>query len=114
MPFDGVALGFVARELTDLLVGGRVDKATQPERDEINLSIRCKGVNRLLLISASAACARAHLTQTKKGSPLEPPMLCMLLRKHLIGSRVSAIRQVGGDRILEIEFEGSEIGRAHV
>jgi len=108
MPFDGVALGFVARELQDQLVGGRVDKATQPERDEINLSIRCKGANRLLLISASAACPRAHLTGAKKPSPLEPPMLCMLLRKHLIGSRVSAVRQVGGDRILEFEFEGSD------
>ena len=108
MPFDGVALGFLARELSDQLVGGRVDKATQPERDEINLSIRAKGANRLLLISASAGCARAHLTRAKKTSPLEPPMLCMLLRKHVVGSRVSAVRQVSGDRILEIEFEGSD------
>lgn len=108
MPFDGVALGFLARELADQLVGGRVDKATQPERDEINLSIRVKGANRLLLISASAGCARAHLTAAKKTSPLEPPMLCMLLRKHVVGSRVSAVRQAGGDRILEIEFEGSD------
>lgn len=108
MPFDGVALGFLARELADQLVGGRVDKATQPERDEINLSIRSKGANRLLLISASAGCPRAHLTKSKKTSPLEPPMLCMLLRKHVVGSRVSAVRQVGGDRILEIEFEGSD------
>lgn len=108
MPFDGVALGFLARELSGLLVGGRVDKATQPERDEINLSIRAKGANRLLLLSASAGCARAHLTAGKKPSPLEPPMLCMLLRKHVVGGRVSAVRQVGGDRILEIEFEGSD------
>lgn len=108
MPFDGVALGFVARELNDFLVGGRVDKVTQPERDEINLSIRCRGINRVLLISASAGCARAHLTSVKKTSPLEPPMLCMLMRKHLIGNRVANVRQIQGDRILEIDFEGSD------
>ena len=108
MPMDGVALGFVARELNDLIVGGRVDKATQPERDEINLTIRCRGANRVVLISASAGCARAHLTSVKKASPLEPPALCMLMRKHLVGSRVSAVRQIGGDRILEIDFEGSD------
>ncbi len=108
MPMDGVTLGFQTRELKDQLVGGRVDKATQPERDEINLTIRCRGANRTLLISASAGCARAHLTTVKKPSPLEPPMLCMLMRKHLIGNRVADVRQIGGDRILEIDFEGSD------
>jgi predicted ribosome quality control (RQC) complex YloA/Tae2 family protein len=105
---DGVTLGFQARELKAMLAGGRVARATQPERDEINLTIRCRGANRTLLISASAGCARAHLTNVKKPSPLEPPMLCMLMRKHLLGSRVADIRQIGGDRILEIDFEGSD------
>jgi predicted ribosome quality control (RQC) complex YloA/Tae2 family protein len=108
MPMDGVTLGFIARELADSLIGGRVDKVTQPERDEINILIRCRGANRMLLLSASAGCARAHLTASKKTSPLEPPMLCMLMRKHLIGSRVAGVRQIGGDRILEIDFEGRD------
>ncbi|MBR1559968.1 MAG: NFACT family protein [Clostridia bacterium] len=105
MPMDGLTLGLVARELSRALVGGRIAKIVQPERDEIILTIRNEGVNRQLLLSATANCARAHLTQVKKNNPLEPPNLCMLMRKHITGGRIAAIRQVLADRILEIEIE---------
>lgn len=105
MPMDGLTLSFITRELSEALVGGRVDRISQPERDELNILVRNHGRNQLLLLSASAGCARAHITQEKKVSPLEPPMLCMLLRKHIAGGRVRAVRQINGDRILEIEFE---------
>ena len=105
MPMDGFTLGLVAGELNAALAGGRISKIVQPERDEILLTIRNEGVNRQLLLSATANCARAHLTQVKKNNPLEPPALCMLMRKHITGGRVAAIRQVLSDRILEIEIE---------
>lgn len=105
MPLDGITLGFMADELSAALVGGRIDRVTQPERDELILAIRNNGKNMLLLLSASAGCARAHLTSQKKTGPLEPPALCMLMRKHVTGGRITAIRQVSCDRILEIEIE---------
>ena len=105
MPLDGLTLGFVARELNAALAGGRVNKIIQPERDEIILTIRSEGENRQLLLSATANCARAHLTTTRKNNPLEPPALCMLMRKHITGGRVAGIRAVESDRILEIEIE---------
>jgi len=105
MPMDGVMLGFVVRELREKLVGGRVDKVTQPEKDEIILTIRNQGENRMLLATANAGSARLHLTQEKKNNPLEPPTFCMLMRKMLYGSRVADVRQIQGDRIVEIEFD---------
>ncbi|MBR7187218.1 MAG: NFACT family protein [Clostridia bacterium] len=105
MPIDGLTLGLLARELDGALTGGRIAKVIQPERDEIQLTIRNGGVNRQLLLSASANCARAHLTQIRKNNPLEPPALCMLMRKHITGGRIAAVRQVEADRILEIEIE---------
>ena len=105
MPLDGLTLGLVARELNDALAGGRVNKIVQPERDEIILTIRSGGQNRQLLLSATANCARAHLTTTRKNSPLEPPALCMLMRKHITGGRVCGIKTLECDRILEIEIE---------
>lgn len=108
MPMDGLMLGYLARELQSALAGGRVDKITQPEQDEIVLVIRSQGKNCPLLLTASPNSARAQLTQMKKNNPLEPPTFCMLLRKHLSGARVQAVRQVGGDRILEVEFETME------
>ena len=105
MPMDGLTLGLIARELDRALTGGRIARVVQPERDEIILTVRNEGVNRQLLLSATANCARAHLTQIKKNNPLEPPALCMLMRKHIVGGRVASIRQVLADRILEIEIE---------
>lgn len=105
MPLDGLTLGLVARELNDLLAGGRVNKIVQPERDELILTIRSGGESRQLLLSATANCARAHLTTTRKANPLEPPALCMLMRKHITGGRIRGIRTLESDRILEIEFD---------
>ena len=105
MPLDGLTLGLVADELRAALVNGRIDRIVQPERDELNLTIRNNGQNHLLLLSASADCARAHLTAQKKTGPLEPPALCMLLRKHITGGRVADVRQIHCDRILEITIE---------
>ena len=104
MPMDGFTLHFLARELREALVGARVDRAVQPERDEVLLTMRNHNENFNVLFSASAGCARAHITRVKKNNPLEPPMLCMLLRKHLSGARVTDVRQIDCDRILEIAF----------
>ena len=105
MPLDGFTLGLIARELNGTLAGGRIDRVVQPERDELSLTVRNGGANHMLLLSASAGCARAHLTEVKKSSPLEPFNLCMLMRKHLTGGRIVEIRQAESDRILEIEIE---------
>ncbi|MEG2859893.1 MAG: NFACT RNA binding domain-containing protein [Clostridia bacterium] len=111
MPMDALTLGFMARELSEALVGGRVDKVAQPERDEVLLTIRNHNRNCALLLTANANSARTHLTRIKKNNPLEPPMFCMLLRKHLVGGRIARVTQYGGDRILEIVFEHlSELG----
>ena len=104
MPMDGVMLGFLARELSEKLRDGRVDRVIQPEKDEIHLLIRAQGENHRLVLSASPAAPRAHLTQHAKTGPMEPPMFCMLLRKHLSGGRVTGVRRIAGDRILEISF----------
>ncbi len=111
MPMDGVMLGFAAREMDKKLRDGRVDRVLQPERDEIHLLIRAQGENLRLVLSASPSAARAHLSEHAKSAPMEPPMFCMLLRKHLCGGRVRSVNRVGGDRVLRIVFQVlSELG----
>lgn len=104
MPMDGVMLSFISRELSQTLRDGRIDRIIQPERDELHLLIRAQGANVRLLLSASANAARVHLTNQAKNGPAEPPMFCMLLRKHLAGARIEAVRQIAGDRILSIDM----------
>lgn len=105
MPMDGLMVGFVARELDAVLAGGRIDRITQPERDTVILVIRAGNENHSLLLCASANNARCHLTESRFPNPLEPPALCMLMRKQLLGGRVLRISQVEGDRILYIDLE---------
>lgn len=105
MPMDGLTVGFTARELKNELTGGRVDRITQPERDTVILLIRADNQNKKLLLCASPNNARCHLTESSFPNPLEPPALCMLLRKQLMGGRVTDIRQIGGDRVVYFDFD---------
>ncbi len=111
MALDGILLYGIAEELRKSLTGGRVEKVHQPEKDELHLLIRSQGENHKLLLSASANHARAHLTHIQKQNPITPPMFCMVLRKHLTGSRLISVKQPGMERILEFSFEGfNELG----
>ncbi len=105
MPMDGLTLGFAAREMHAALAGGRIDKVTQPEKDSIVLLIRSGSTNYQLLLCASPNNARCHFVTQKFSNPLEPPMLCMLLRKQLLSGRILSVRQIGGDRVVHIDID---------
>ena len=105
MPMDGLTVGFAARELDRTLKGGRVDRITQPERDAIVMVIRAGSENHRLLLCASPNNARCHLTKLSFSNPLEPPALCMLMRKQLTGARILEIRQIEGDRVVHVDMD---------
>ncbi|TYR82663.1 fibronectin/fibrinogen-binding protein [Priestia megaterium] len=111
MSFDGIFTYGILHELTDELKSSRISKIYQPFPNELILQIRAKGENRKLLISAHPNYARVHFTNEPYENPAEPPMFCMLLRKHLEGSIIEQVYQLGLDRILVIEAKGrNEIG----
>ena len=108
MPLDAIYLSALTAELKDKLVGGRIDKVQQPERDMLLLSLRTKGENLRLLLAAGTGNARVHLTESSFENPAEPPMFCMLLRKHLVGAHITAVYQPDYERLLIIELEGRD------
>lgn len=111
MSFDGVFTYAMTEELKTALEGGRITKIYQPFSHELLLYIRARGQNYKLLLSAHPSYARVHLTNETYDNPAEPPMFCMLLRKHLEGSIIESIQQVDFDRIIVIEAKGrNEIG----
>lgn len=111
MSFDGMVTHCVAHELNRVLTGGKIDKIYQPERDEIILQIRTGSESHRLLLSASASNPRVHLTHVARENPMTPPMLCMLMRKHLLGNKILGITQQGFDRVLRLDLEGrNEMG----
>jgi predicted ribosome quality control (RQC) complex YloA/Tae2 family protein len=99
LPLDAICLSAVTDELRGKIIGARIDKVQQPERDVLLLSLR--GSSRLF-ISAGAGDARLHLTEASYENPASPPMFCMLLRKHLIGARILSLTQPPGERVAEL------------
>ena len=101
-------LACVLHEIRSICTGARVEKVFMPEKDEVVLLLHCAEGSRRLLINAGCNHPRIGLTETQKENPLSPPMLCMLLRKHLTGARLSAVRQEGFERVARLEFEGRD------
>ena len=111
MPLDGYFLHFLKKELEEQLIGSRVEKIYQPSKQELVLHLRAYRAAYKLFLSASANSPRVHLTQFAPENPANPPMLCMLLRKHLLGAQLCAIEQSGLDRVLYLDFDAAnEIG----
>lgn len=111
MSLDGAFLHIVKNELMPL-VGSRVDKVYQPSREELVVSLRTfHDGTKKLLFSANSMSARVCLTQAAFENPQQPPMFCMLMRKHLCGGKLLDIRQDGLERIIYFDFECvNEIG----
>lgn len=104
MPLDALTVSALTRELSQELKGGKIDKVQQPERDMLLLSLRSGGKNLRLLISCGTGNARIHITQGGFENPAEPPMFCMLMRKHLIGARIVSVTQPDWERLVELEL----------
>jgi predicted ribosome quality control (RQC) complex YloA/Tae2 family protein len=105
MALDGAFLRHIKRELEENALGSKVDRIYQPNRDELVFFLRARSGNRKLLFSARANSARINFTEQIPENPKEPPMLCMLLRKRLVGARLAAIRQPQLERLLCFDFE---------
>lgn len=111
MPLDGFTLHFLTLELERELVGCRVEKVHQPSKDELVLHLRDRNGAKKLFLSASANSPRVHLIKNAPENPASPPMFCMLMRKHLTGAVITAVRQNGLDRVLFIDMSATnELG----
>ncbi len=105
MALDGLVIANVIKELNDTLLGGRINKISQPENDALVLVIKNNRNQYKLFLSANASLPLIYLTQENKPNPITAPNFCMLLRKHLNSARILSITQPGLERIIDIEIE---------
>lgn len=102
MSFDGIVTRKIVNELKKEILGGKIQKISQPSRYDLILDIYSMGKSYKLLISANNNEARINFTNKKYENPEVPANFCMVLRKHLKQGKILDIRQVGLDRIVEI------------
>ncbi len=104
MPIDGIMLHALGEEISSH-AGARLDRITQPERDEVVLFFYTKGENKRLLLSANATAPRVQWMGYSKENPAYAPNFCMLLRKHLASARLIDAVQPGLERVLILRFD---------
>ena len=105
MAFDAYFLTAVLDEIRKKAIGARVEKIHQPSRDTVILLLRCEQGREKLLFAPNPAAPRLHLTTASPENPPEPPMFCMLLRKHLQGARLVSITQPPMERAATFRFD---------
>lgn len=111
MPFDGIVTRAVTEELNQEIIPGKITKIHQPTQTELVITVRSQRKNHILLLSIHPTYARIHLTEDTYRNPQEPPMFCMVLRKHLSGAIIEGIEQYGMERIITFTIKSrNEIG----
>ena len=108
MSLSATEIAAVVGEIAPLLVGGWVQKISQPLSRVVILEIRQPGKTARLLLSATPETARLHLLSASLPSPPSPPAFCQFLRAHIQGARVESIIQLGRDRIIRIDLQAQE------
>ena len=105
MPLDAICLSAVLREIAPAVVGSRIEKIQQPARDQVVLVLRS---NQRLLLCANPNQPRLHLTEILRDNPSQPPMFCMLLRKHLSAGRIVSMEQEPLERTVTLTIEATD------
>ena len=105
MAFDAFFLSAVLEEVRDKCIGARIDKIHQPSRDTLILHMHSRDHRTKLLFAANPTAPRLHLTVSSPENPAEPPMFCMLLRKHLMGAKLAEVTQPPMERAATFTFD---------
>ena len=111
MAFDGIVTYAMAKELSERITLGKIEKVYQPGPEELLVHIHTSRGNVRLFMSCNSQSARVCLTEGSYTNPDQPPAFCMLMRKYLQGGRITDVRQKDSERIIEIDIEAqNEMG----
>ncbi|NLC62696.1 MAG: fibronectin/fibrinogen-binding protein, partial [Thermoanaerobacterales bacterium] len=105
MPFDGIALYAAINEIKSQILGHTINKIYQPKNDQLIISFRHGIEEKFLLVSANPNNCRIHLADNLPDNPSTPPMFCMLLRKNLLGGKLTNVNQLGLERVVEFTVQ---------
>ena len=106
MPQDAYTLRHVTGELDRLFTGGKISRINQPEKDWLSLLIyTARGTVKLDICLSAKYCRISAGEKRETPNPKVAPNFCMLLRKHLQNAQITAISQVGFERVICFDFK---------
>ena len=111
MALDGIFLFHLKNEIAAFANGAFIEKIHQPSKEELVLSVRSREGAKKLLLSCRSGSSGMYFTEFPPENPAKPPMLCMLLRKYLMGARITSITQDGLERVIRLNASANnELG----
>ncbi len=105
MALDGISIHALVHEFNNSLLNGKINKISQPEREELLITVNTSDGNKRLLISANASLPFMYITSENKTAPAVAPGFCMLLRKHIGAGRIIEISQMGLERAVRFKIQ---------
>ena len=69
MALDGITLGFIKNEISEYLLGAKVEKVYQPSKCELVFLMRTRSGAYRLYMSAQAISPRIHITSQTLENP---------------------------------------------
>lgn len=112
MPVTSTQIAAIVEELTQLVVPTGVQKIYERDDDGFVLQLRGGGTTHFVLVDTSS-WSRIHLADRKPKQPQHPSAFVMLLRKHLVGTGLQSVSQLGDDRIVRLHFLRRSDEREH-
>lgn len=108
MNLDGLTMSVLTKELAQQLQGGQIQKLHQIDKTTLLFKVHGSHHNHDLVITVGNTPA-IYISEPIQDLPKEPTSLCMFLRKHIEGSRISSINQINSDRILCLTIDKLEL-----
>jgi len=105
MALDGISIHALVHEFNETFLNGKINKISQPEKEELLITINTQNGNKRLLISANASLPFMYITDENKTAPAQAPGFCMLLRKHIGAGRIIEISQMGMERAVRFKIQ---------
>ncbi len=106
MPLDGSFI-FCLRQELSAAIDCHIDKIHIPGRNEFVFALRGRGFSKKLFVSISPESPRISFTETTFENPANPPMFCMLLRKHLSSGRILSLEGQGTERLIKLNIQST-------
>ena len=105
MALDGISIHALVHEFNENLLNGKINKISQPEKEELLITINTQNGNKRVLISANASLPFMYITNENTPAPATAPGFCMLLRKYIGAGRIIEISQMGLERAIRFKIQ---------